>query len=305
MSTSVLDVRQLSRRFGARLALDRVDLRVERGEIVGLVGPNGSGKSTLLRVLAGFLRPSSGEARVFGFDPARERERVMERARFAFAPPALFDALTAREHLELLPSIGGARVAASDVERALHLVGLAQRSDERVRAFSFGMRQRLAIALTLLPRPELIVLDEPTEGLDPLAVLELRDVLARLAREEGVAVLLSSHLLIEIDELVDRMLVLHEGRAVFAGTPGELCAGSACIRIVASDVERAEDVLHALGLRVQRLADGELELDAGAITLNAAAEALQGANAELLGFHTRSATLEEALLARLAKEASA
>lgn len=305
MSAPVLDVRQLSRRFGARLALDRVDLHVERGEIVGLVGPNGSGKSTLLRVIAGFLRPSGGAARVFGFDPARERERVMERARFAFAPPALFDALTAREHLELLPGIGGARIESAEIERALHLVGLAQRSDERVRAFSFGMRQRLAIALTLLPMPELIVLDEPTEGLDPLAVLELRGVLARLVREEQVAVLLSSHLLIEIDELVDRMLVLHEGRAVFAGTPAELCDGTTRTRVRASDGRRALEALLARGCVARALDDGELELDGGAPSLGETAELLHAAGVELREYHARTATLEEALLARLAKERTA
>lgn len=302
MSVPVLDVRQLSRRFGARLALDRVDLRVESGEIVGLVGPNGSGKSTLLRLLAGFSRPTGGEARVFGFDPWFERERVMAKARFAFAPPALIETLTAREHLELLPGVGGVKVDAADVERVLHVVGLAQRSDDRVRTFSFGMRQRLAIALTLLPRPELVVLDEPTEGLDPLAVLELRAVLARLAREHGVAVLLSSHLLIEIDELVDRMLVLHEGRTVFAGTPRELCAGTRRTRARVSDVPRSLEVLRTRGLAATDLGGGEIELDGRAPSLAEAAEFLRAGGVELAEYHVREATLEEALLARLAGE---
>ncbi|MBK7876243.1 MAG: ABC transporter ATP-binding protein [Planctomycetes bacterium] len=306
MDGPVVETRGLERRFGARRALEGVDLRVEHGEIVGLVGPNGSGKSTLLRILAGFLRPSGGEARVFGLDPGEERERVMERARFAFAPPALFDTLTAREHLTLLGGLTRRRSTHAcdpkEVERALELVGLAERADERVRAFSFGMRQRLALALTLVPRPELVVLDEPTEGLDPLAVLELRAVLARLAHEEGVTVLLSSHLLIEIDELVDHMLVLHEGRALFAGTPEELCAGSTRTRVVASDPARASAILFARGCAPRMLADGELELDGVVPTLAETAELLRAGGVELRAFHARRATLEEALLARLAQE---
>ncbi len=211
-----------NRRFAARVALDGVDLEVRPGEIAALIGPNGSGKTTLLKLVAGFLRPDSGEVRVFGLDPARERPAVMRRTRFAFAPPALFEALTAREHLVHLVGIGGGRAKASEIERALETVGLADRADERVRAFSFGMRQRLALAQALVPVPELIVLDEPTDGLDPLAVLELREVLRRLRDEHGTAVLLSSHLLVEVEELVDRLLVLHEGRELFGGSPAEL-----------------------------------------------------------------------------------
>lgn len=305
MSGAVVSTHALVRDFGARRALAGVELEVGAGEIVGLVGPNGSGKSTLLRILAGLLRPSAGEARVFGLDPHAERERVMRRARFAFAPPALYDALSAREHLAFLGGLGAASPSAAEVERALRVVGLAERADERVRAFSFGMRQRLALALTLVPKPELVVLDEPTEGLDPLAVLELRAVLARLAREEGVAVLLSSHLLIEIDELVDHMLVLHEGRALFAGTPEGLCAGTTRTRVVASDSARASAILFARGCAPRVLADGEIELDGPAPTLTETAELLGAAGVELRAFHARTATLEEALLARLAKERKA
>jgi len=160
MAAVPVEVRGLGRRFGARIALAGVELRVEPGEIVGPVGPNGSGKTTLLRILAGLLRASAGEARVFGLEPFGRRELVMQRARFAFAPPALFESLTAREHLAYLSRLGlrsEAFPTPSAIESALETVGLRERAGDRVHTFSFGMRQRLLLAQALLPLPELLV----------------------------------------------------------------------------------------------------------------------------------------------------
>lgn len=299
MSAPLVRVRALEKRFGARLALAGIDLEVGAGEIVGLVGPNGSGKTTLLRILAGLLAPDAGAVEVLGHDPWTARERVMEQVRFAFAPPALFETLTAREHLRHLARLGPARgaVGEAEIERTLATVGLAARADERVRAFSFGMRQRLALAQALLPRPGLLVLDEPTEGLDPLAILELRGLLARLRAEHGLALLLSSHLLVEIDHLVDRLVVLSEGRALFSGTPAELRAGHARLVLRVADPIRARERLRAAGHEAQGNAAGELELAPEALTLEEALGCL-GAG-ELRGFHLREVTLEAALLERL------
>jgi len=301
MAELLIDVRGLERRFGARRALAGVELEVRAGEIVGLVGPNGSGKTTLLRILAGLLRPTAGTVRVAGFDPQYEREEVMRVARFAFAPPALVESLTAREHLAHFGGLGGARVEAAEIERVLARVGLAARADERVRGFSFGMRQRLVLALSLVPRPRLLVLDEPTEGLDPLAVLELRGILAGLRREHGLAILLSSHLLLEIDQLVDRMLVLSEGRTLFAGTPAELTAGTERVRWRVSDAGRALELARARGLVVERIRADELEL-ADSPPLAEVAGFLAAGGVTLHGYARTRATLEAALLARLAEE---
>ncbi|MCZ6597180.1 MAG: ABC transporter ATP-binding protein [Planctomycetota bacterium] len=301
-----VEIRGLGRRFGRRRALDGVDLEVAPGEIVGLVGPNGSGKTTLLKILAGFLRPSAGLARVFGREPFAERARVMERARFAFAPPALWPALTGREHLRHLAAIrpgpmtrATATRGASEIDAALETVGLADRADDRVHAYSFGMRQRLVLAQALLPLPGLLVLDEPTDGLDPLAVLELRAVLKRLRDEHGLAILLASHLLVEVDELVDRMLVLREGKTLFSGRPRELSAGTERLLLAVDDVERALSCLRAHDLDARLDGGPEIELDAGAIDLELARELLGTAGVRLLGFHERRASLEEALLERL------
>jgi len=305
MAETLVEIRGLERRFGTRRALAGVELELGAGEIVGLVGPNGSGKTTLLRILAGMLRPTAGTVRVAGLDPAEERVEVMRVARFAFAPPALLETLTAREHLVHLGGLGGARVEPAEVARALALVGLAARADERVRGFSFGMRQRLMLALSLIPRPRLLVLDEPTEGLDPLAVLELRAILARLRGEHGLALLLSSHLLLEIDRLVDRMHVLSEGRVLFAGTPAELTAGSERVRWTVSDAGRAAELARARGLACQPLGTGELELAADSPALAEVLPWLAAGGVTLTGYRRERATLEQALLARLAQDGAA
>lgn len=298
-----MDVRSLGRRFGRRVALEGIDLAVAEGEIVGLVGPNGSGKTTLLRILAGLLRPHGGTVQVLGFVPWAERHRVMRAARFAFAPPALFETLTPREHLRELGRLGGAPVEAGAIDEVLALVGLSDRADDRVATFSFGMRQRLALALALLPRPRLLVLDEPTEGLDPLAILELRAILARLRAEHGLAILLSSHLLVEIDRLVDRLLVLREGRARFHGTPADLRRDTRRLVLQVDAGASLARGLRARGVEVAEPGDGTLVLPEDLLTLDEARALCALHHATLRGFHHRVATLEEALLARLREEA--
>ena len=293
------------RKFATRVALDGIEFELEPGRIAGLVGPNGSGKTTLLKLLAGFLKPDAGTLRVFGRDPFRERADVMRRVRFAFAPPALFEELNAREHLVYLAKIGGGFAPSrAEVDEALQTVGLADRASEPVRAFSFGMRQRLGLAQALLPRPDLLILDEPTDGLDPLAVLELREVLRKLRDEHGIAVLLSSHLLIEVEQLVDEMLVLQEGRAVFRGTPGELRRGGERLVLEAEDRELAGEALSARDLRAELRSDGRFELEVGALSLDEAAALLASSGTQLVGFQIEQPSLESALLSKLRESES-
>ncbi len=307
MTASPIVVRGLERRFGERVALDDVDLDVAPGEIVGLVGPNGSGKTTLLRTIGGFLRPHAGSVRVFGAAPFENQARIMERVRFAFAPPALFERMSATEHLRYLSGLSTPSmppVTLRDIERTLEWVGLEERAREPVGVFSFGMRQRLILAQALLPMPELLVLDEPTDGLDPLAVLELRGILMRLRDECGLAILLSNHLLIEIEELVDHMQVLIEGRTVYRGTPAEMVADKRSIRLQLDDPVRACEAMKERGLEPRVVDTDWIELPPAVLTLNEAAELLKSVGLELRAFHEHTPSLEDALLVRLGRHQS-
>lgn len=300
----VIETTRVARRFGKRLALAGIDLELREGSILALVGPNGSGKTTLLRLLAGFLRPTAGSVRLFGLDPYRRRPSVMAHARFAFAPPALYDNLTARETLTALCRIGdGDSPSNADIHGALETVGLSDRANDRVRAFSFGMRQRLALALTLLPRPRLLVLDEPTDGLDPLAVLELRAILRRIRDEHGVTILLSSHLLTEVEELVDELLLLNEGHALFHGAPLDLLEGRRCLSLVfegnRNPSTRAAEALRHAGKTPTIVDANRLTLPLGSIDLVGATSLLSGADVALCAFHEQRPTLEAAVRERV------
>ena len=296
-----IELRGCSRRFGKRVALHPTDLELRPGEIVGLVGPNGAGKTTLLKLIAGFLRPDGGSVRVFEQDPFRQPKEVMARAKFAFAPPALFDELTPREHLRHLVAIGVPRAEvprAAEIDRVLELVGLLDRAQDRVGSFSFGMRQRLVLGLALLPTPGLLVLDEPTDGLDPIGILQLRGLLQELSEQHGVAVLLSSHLLGEVEELAERMLVLNAGRTLFYGSPEELSAGSRCLRMRTSDQDAGQRLLSSKGLSVE-VNGAELELPLGSIDAQDAALWLESVGLRLVEFRIHKPSLESSLLKRI------
>jgi len=298
----VVALENVCRRFGRRDALTDVDLTIHAGELLGLAGPNGSGKTTLLKLVAGFLRPTKGRVRVFGCSPFERREEVMRHARFAFAPAPLYEALSAREHLKYLARLGGEAVSPMVIDETLELVGLRDRADDRVRAFSFGMRQRLVLAQALLPEPRLLVLDEPADGLDPLAVLELRSILARLREERGVTIVISSHLLIELDQLVDRLVVLRDGRVLFCGPPGELRGRGEALHVRVSDVSRAQELLESTGVTANADGEGGLLLSGPELSLERVRETLRVGGVTLLEYAGRRPSLEAALIARLAQE---
>lgn len=293
-----VELEGVERRFGARQAVASVDLRVERGQVVGVAGPNGSGKTTLLRLTAGFLAPDRGSVRIFGEDPRRERMKVMRRARFAFAPPALLDELTPREHLRHFARSHGEELDGRRALEVLERVELADRADDRVRTFSFGMRQRLTLALCLVPEPELLVLDEPTDGLDPLGLEDLAGLLLRLRRECGTAILLSSHQLGDLEDLVDRLWILREGRVAFRGTPRELCSEGEVLFLGVRDPARAAEHLARRGLAAAP-APGGVHLAPDALELGAAQRLLAEIDEELASFTRVRPSLEGALRERL------
>jgi len=217
----LLVVDSLRKRYGRRQVLDGISLHLEPGEILGFLGANGAGKSTTLRILLSLVRPDSGRFRILDQDfPGGSREvygqvgALIERA-------DLFLQLSARENLRLLGRMQGINDA-TRVDDVLQRVGLADRAGDRVSRFSHGMKQRLGLAQAILHRPRLLILDEPATGLDPGGMREMRTLIHQLAREEGMAVLFSSHLLSEVEQLADRVLILDQGRQLAAGTLAEL-----------------------------------------------------------------------------------
>jgi len=245
MSEPVVAVEGLSKRFGAVNAVDDFSFVVERGEVCGLLGPNGAGKTTTLRVLMGLELPTRGEVRLFGrrvTPSCRELLRVgamVEQA--AFVPH-----LTGRTNLRLWWRATGARMADADLDRALAVAGLGTAIDRKVRTYSQGMKQRLGIARLLLARPELLVVDEPTNGLDPGEIREIRELLTRLTQQEGATVLLSSHHLSEVEQTCSQVVVMNRGRLVASGTVSELIGSTGSVYVEVDDRERARAVLGAL-----------------------------------------------------------
>jgi ABC-type multidrug transport system ATPase subunit len=212
----------LTRHFGDLTAVDSLDLAVPQSSVYGFLGPNGAGKTTTIRLLLGLIRPNAGEVQLFGQSLQSERIELLRRVGALVETPSLYPHLTGRENLEVTRRLSGGN--RSQVERALAIVRLEQDAQRRVGHYSSGMRQRLGLALALLGEPELLILDEPTNGLDPAGIREMRDLICRLPEEHGVTVFLSSHLLSEVEQVATHIGIIHQGQMLFQGTPDELQA---------------------------------------------------------------------------------
>ncbi len=238
----VVEIAGLSKRFSSEvLAVDDLSFTVERGQVVGLLGPNGAGKTTCLRMLLGLIRPTAGEAKLFGTSVkpgAHELRRVgalIESA--AFVPH-----LSGMRNLRMWWEEGGAKWRDADLEQALAIADLGDAIDRKVKTYSQGMRQRLGLARVLLGRPEILVLDEPTNGLDPQEMREVRQLVRRVA-DEGATVLFSSHVLAEVEQTCTHAVVMDRGRLVASGSVADLIGTSGSVYLEVSDVEAAQRVL--------------------------------------------------------------
>ncbi len=244
--TAVIETRGLTKTYGTVRALDGLDLTIPRGGVYGVLGPNGAGKSTLFRILLGLIRPSEGEARVMG-GPVNEVSH-MRRMGSMIETPRFPPYMTARQVLRwlaLAQGVGGA----VDIPHWLQRVGLTEAADRRVRGFSVGMMQRLGVAAALMSRPELVILDEPTSGMDPPGIQEMRALIRSLATDDGVTVVLANHQLLEVQRVCDRVAILNKGRLVREGAVGELTAVGERLRLTAGPVEQVLAVLGARGRR--------------------------------------------------------
>jgi ABC-2 type transport system ATP-binding protein len=217
----VLRTRGLSKKFGERWAAKDVNIEVHGGDVFCFLGPNGAGKSTTIRMILTLLRPTSGSIEIFGKDLHQYRSSVLSRVSGIVEKPDFYPYLSAYKNLEILGSMT-CPVQKDEIMGSLETVGLRSRAFEKVKTFSHGMKQRLGIAQALLTKPELIILDEPTAGLDPQGMKEVRELIQRLSREKGMTIFLSSHLLAEVEQVATRMAVIHHGELIAQGAVSEL-----------------------------------------------------------------------------------
>jgi ABC-type multidrug transport system ATPase subunit len=220
-TTPVIQTASLNYYFNKDVkTLDDINLTILKGSIYGFLGPNGAGKTTTLRLILGLLRLQQGSIRVFGEDFQQHRIPILKRVGSLIEQPSLYGHLTAKENLEVYRKIYG--VSKERIRDVLQLVGLEQTGKKKAKQFSLGMKQRLSIAVALLPKPDLLILDEPTNGLDPNGIIETRELIKRLNAEQGVTVLVSSHILSEIEKMASHVGIIHKGKLLFQGTLPEL-----------------------------------------------------------------------------------
>ncbi len=232
-----------------RPALNGVSFSVEKGEIFGLLGHNGAGKSTAMGILLGLVHPDSGEAIINGISVQKRRESALKSVGAIFEAPRFYEYLSGWKNLRVLTSYSG-YWKRKEVEKTVEWVGLTEVIDRKVGTYSQGMRQRLALAQSLLPRPEVLLLDEPTNGLDPDGIVEFREQIRRLRDEFGMTVLLNSHLLTEVEQLCDRVVILRHGEMAFEGRLAELSEGDTLFELSVDNWSLARTVLELLPVNI-------------------------------------------------------
>jgi len=245
----MIRLEKISKTFNGKPALHSLSLKISRGEIFGLLGHNGAGKSTTFGIMLGQVHPDQGEAYIDGISVQKNRAEALAQAGAIFETPGFYDYLSGWKNLEIFTSYSG-WVKKSEIAVAVETVGLTSRIRDSVRTYSHGMRQRLALAQALLPAPKVVLLDEPTEGLDPEGIHEIRTLIQRLNRERGLTVLLSSHLLSEVEQLCTRIAILNHGRLVFEGKWEDLESVNLRYRIHVNDVAHAELIAAKTQVRV-------------------------------------------------------
>jgi ABC-2 type transport system ATP-binding protein len=257
----VLRTRGLSKKFGERWAAKDVNIEVHGGDVFCFLGPNGAGKSTTIRMILTLLRPTTGSIEIFGKDLRQYRSDVLSRVSGIVEKPDFYPYLSPYKNLEILGSMT-CPVRRDEIMESLEAVGLRSRAFEKVKTFSHGMKQRLGIAQALLTKPELVILDEPTAGLDPQGMKEVRELIQRLSREKGMTIFLSSHLLAEVELVATRMAVIHRGELIAQGTVSELLDREATdYSIEVSPLALAEGLLEKLPwVKVLFAENGKMEV---------------------------------------------
>jgi len=296
MNKAIVTVKNVGKVYGSHWALKDINLEIAPGEIVGFVGPNGSGKTTLIKIMAGLITPTEGIVNVpkEGLIPdSAGIGLVMESAPFAAH-------LSGYKNLELLAYIKNV-ISANEIRQAIQIVGLDPESGKKVGHYSFGMRQRLALAQAIMERPRLLLLDEPTNGLDAQAIIELRDTLKSLAKENGIAIFLASHLLTEVENVCDRVLMVKQGKIRKTFNKSDNGRAPVIVQTTdASDIEKLLIWLKAHGLTYQVLKANEVSIDID-MPVPQLVNSLVQANVNIEGIIKKAPTLEEEFISLLIK----
>jgi ABC-2 type transport system ATP-binding protein len=304
----VLVLRGLTKRYRARVAVDDLSLDVLRGDIYGFLGPNGAGKTTTIRMIVGLIRPTAGSVVIAGDRLSAWHRAPLARLGAIVEAPAVYTYLSGRDNLRMLAELTGP-CPRGRIDQVLERVGLAERARDKVSEYSHGMKQRLAIAAALLPAPELLLLDEPTNGLDPGGIRSTRELIRSLARDDGLTVFLSSHLLAEVQQLCNRGAVLLQGKKLWEGEMAALLGARRRVRLRATPVARVREVLAAADLGDLALHEVPGEPDVlhvhGERAAGELVERLVLAGCRVHEVVTEVPQLEEAFLALVEREAAA
>ena len=243
-SEQVIEVRGLTKKFGSLTAVNNLDLNVYRGDVFGFLGPNGAGKSTTIRMLLSLIKPTSGEMKIFGKSITKNRKEIFSKIGAIVEKPDFYLYLSAYKNLEILGKLSGTDTSKKKIMDMLELVGLEARYKSKVKTYSHGMKQRLGLAQALLHDPELIILDEPTTGLDPQGMKEIRDLIIYLSREKRKTIFLSSHILHEVELIATRMIIINKGTTQVEGTVEELLKSEKVV--VTFEVDKIEDAMRTV-----------------------------------------------------------
>lgn len=306
--TSLATFDNLSKRYKSGPAVDQLSFAVPEGQVCGLLGPNGAGKTTAIRALLGLVRPSEGGTTLLGREPGEGGfASSLRQVGTLIEGPALYGRATARQNMLIESDALGLRNAGAEIRDLLELVGLSERADTKCGNFSLGMKQRLGLAMALMGRPRLVVLDEPTNGLDPAGIVEIRELISGLPAR-GTTVLVSSHLLSEIQLMCERAVILRRGRLVAEGTIDELLGGDGSVgytvKVDPSQVDQAVEVLRSADFIADGNGDGVINVHSEIETGVALSEPLARAGVFVLGLEKRSADLEQVFL-RLVSDSGA
>jgi len=240
----IIEINSLTKRFKELIAVDSLNLNVYKGDVFGFLGPNGAGKSTTIRMLLTLINPTSGNIKIFDRELKKNRKEILSKVGAIVEKPDFYLYLTAYKNLEILRKMSSADVSRNNIMQILELVGLESRYDSKVKTYSHGMKQRLGIAQALLHNPELVILDEPTVGLDPQGIKEVRELILRLSSEKSITIFLSSHILKEIELVSNRMVIINKGKTLIEGNVKELLdSDTGGIAVIYKNSEQISEII--------------------------------------------------------------